>query len=532
MTLPPNMPVVLIADKLAESTVAALGDQVEVRWVDGPDRPKLLEAVADADALLVRSATTVDAEVIAAAPKLKIIARAGVGLDNVDVEAATAAGVLVVNAPTSNIHSAAEHALALMLSAARQIPAADATLREHTWKRSAFNGTELFGKTVGVVGLGRIGQLVAARVAAFGTHVIAYDPYVPPARAAQLGIELLPLDDVLARADFISVHLPKTKETAGLLGAEALARTKPGVIIVNAARGGLIDEHALADAIRSGHVRAAGLDVFATEPCTDSPLFDLPQAVVTPHLGASTSEAQDRAGTDVAESVKLALAGEFVPDAVNVGAGAVSDEVSPWLDLVRKLGVLAGVLGTEPPDSLSVRVCGELAAEDVEVLKLSALRGLFSTMTDQQVTFVNAPALAADRGLETELATASESPNHRSLVDVRVVAPDGSAVNVSGTLSGPQQVQKVVSINGRSFDLRAEGMNLILHYRDKPGALGKIGTLLGAANVSIEAAQLSQDASGEGATVMLRLDRDVPAEVRTAIRDAVDAGTLEVVDLS
>ena len=525
-------PVVLIADQLAQSTVGALGDQVEGRWVDGPDRPKLLEAVADADALLVRSATTVDAEVIAAAPRLKIIARAGVGLDNVDVDAATAAGVLVVNAPTSNIHSAAEHALALMLAAARQIPAADATLRDKTWKRSAFNGTELFGKTVGVVGLGRIGQLVAQRLAAFGTHVIAYDPYVPPARAAQLGIELLPLDDVLARADFISVHLPKTKETAGLLGAEALARTKPGVIIVNAARGGLIDEHALADAIRSGHVRAAGLDVYATEPCTDSPLFDLPQAVVTPHLGASTSEAQDRAGTDVAESVKLALAGEFVPDAVNVGAGAVSEEVSPWLDLVRKLGVLAGVLGTEPPDSLSVRVCGELAAEDVEVLKLSALRGLFSTMTDQQVTFVNAPALAAERGLETELSTATESPNHRSLVDVRVVSPDGTAVNVAGTLSGPQEVQKIVSINGRSFDLRAEGMNLILHYGDKPGALGKIGTLLGAANVNIEAAQLSQDASGEGATVMLRVDRDVPAEVRTAIRDAVDAGTLEVVDLS
>jgi D-3-phosphoglycerate dehydrogenase len=524
------MPVVLIADKLAESTVAALGDQVEIRWVDGPDRPKLLEAVADADALLVRSATTVDAEVIGAAPKLKIVARAGVGLDNVDVGAATAAGVLVVNAPTSNIHSAAEHALALMLSAARQIPAADATLREHTWKRSSFNGTEIYGKTVGVVGLGRIGQLVAQRLAAFGTHVVAYDPYVPAARATQLGIELLPLDDVLARADFISVHLPKTKETAGLLGKEALAKTKPGVI--NAARGGLIDEHALADAINSGHVRAAGLDVFATEPCTDSPLFELPQVVVTPHLGASTTEAQDRAGTDVAASVKLALAGEFVPDAVNVGAGVVSEEVAPWLELVRKLGVLVGVLATEPPDSLSVRVAGELAAEDVEVLKLSAMRGLFSTMTDQQVTFVNAPALAADRGLETELSTASESPNHRSLVDVRVVSPDGSAVNVSGTISGPQQVQKVVGINGRSFDLRAEGVNLILHYGDKPGALGKIGTLLGGAEVNIEAAQLSQDTSGRGATVMLRLDRDVPADVRATIRDAVDASTLEVVDLS
>jgi D-3-phosphoglycerate dehydrogenase len=340
------------------------------------------------------------------------------------------------------------------------------------------------------------------------------------------------LDEVLSRADFISVHLPKTKETAGLLGEEALAKTKPGVIIVNAARGGLIDEQALADAIRSGHVRAAGLDVFATEPCTDSPLFELPEVVVTPHLGASTSEAQDRAGTDVAASVRLALAGEFVPDAVNVGAGAVSEEVSPWLDLVRKLGVLVGVLGTEAPNTLSVRVCGELAAEDVEVLKLSALRGLFSTMTDQQVTFVNAPALAADRGLNTELSTASESPNHRSLVDVRVVSPDGSSVNVSGTLSGPQQVQKVVGINGRSFDLRAEGVNLILHYDDKPGALGKIGTMLGAAEVSIQAAQLSQDTSGGGATVMLRLDRDVPADVRTAIRDAVDASTLEVVDLS
>ena len=337
---------VLIADKLAESTVAALGDQVEVRWVDGPDREKLLAAVPEADALLVRSATTVDAEVLAAAPKLKIVARAGVGLDNVDVDAATARGVLVVNAPTSNIHSAAEHAVALLLAAARQIAPADASLRERTWKRSSFSGTEIYGKTVGVVGLGRIGQLVAARLAAFGTHVVAYDPYVSPARAAQLGIELLSLDELLARSDFISVHLPKTPETAGLIGKEALAKTKPGVIIVNAARGGLIDEEALAEAVASGHVRAAGIDVFASEPTTDSPLFDLPQVVVTPHLGASTAEAQDRAGTDVAESVKLALAGEFVPDAVNVGGGVVGEEVAPWLDLVRKLGLLVGVLSS------------------------------------------------------------------------------------------------------------------------------------------------------------------------------------------
>ena len=527
-----SLPVVLIADKLAESTVAALGDQVEVRWVDGPDRPKLLAAVPEADALLVRSATTVDAEVLDAAPKLKIVARAGVGLDNVDVKTATERGVLVVNAPTSNIHSAAEHALALLLSAARQIPAADATLREHAWKRSSFSGTEIFGKTVGVVGLGRIGQLVAQRLAAFEAHIVAYDPYVSAARAAQLGIELLSLDELLGRADFISVHLPKTPETAGLIDKEALAKTKPGVIVVNAARGGLIDEAALADAITSGHVRAAGLDVYSKEPCTDSPLFELSQVVVTPHLGASTEEAQDRAGTDVAASVKLALAGEFVPDAVNVGGGVVNEEVAPWLDLVRKLGVLAGALSDELPASLSVQVRGELAGEDVEVLRLSALRGLFSAVIEDQVTFVNAPAIAEERGVAADISTATESPNHRSVVDVRAVAADGSVVNVAGALSGPQQVEKIVQINGRNFDLRAQGIYLVINYADQPGALGKIGTLLGTAGVNIQAAQLSEDAEGPGATILLRLDRDVPAEVRAEIGSAVAANKLEVVDLS
>jgi D-3-phosphoglycerate dehydrogenase len=522
----------LIADKLAESTVAALGDQIEVRWVDGPNREKLLAAVPDADALLVRSATTVDADVLNTGTKLKIVARAGVGLDNVDVDAATARGILVVNAPTSNIHSAAEHAVALLLAAARQIPAADASLREHAWKRSAFSGTEIFGKTVGVVGLGRIGQLVAQRLAAFGAHLVAYDPYVSPARAAQLGIELLSMDELLSRADFISVHLPKTPETAGLIGNEAIAKTKPGVIIVNAARGGLVDEAALAEAITSGHVRAAGIDVFATEPCTDSPLFDLPQVVVTPHLGASTSEAQDRAGTDVAASVKLALAGEFVPDAVNVGGGVVGEEVAPWLDLVRKLGLLVGALSPELPASLSVQVRGELASEEVGVLRLSALRGLFSAVIEDPVTFVNAPALAAERGVEATISTATESPNHRSVVDVRAVTSDGSVVNVAGALSGPQLVQKIVQINGRNFDLRAEGVNLIINYIDRPGALGRIGTLLGEAGVNIHAAQLSEDAEGPGATILLRLDQRPPDDVLSAITPAVGANMLEVVDLS
>ena len=528
----PGRPVVLIADKLASSTVDALGDGVEVRWVDGPDRPALLAAVPDADAILVRSATTVDAEVLAAGTKLKIVARAGVGLDNVDVAAATERGVLVVNAPTSNIHTAAEHAVTLLLAAARQIPAADATLRNHEWKRSKFNGVEIFGKTVGVVGLGRIGQLFAQRLAAFETHIIAYDPYVSPARAAQLGIELVSLDELLERADMFSVHLPKTPETKGLIGKDALAKTKKGVIVVNAARGGLVDEQALADAITSGHVFAAGIDVYASEPCTDSPLFELPQVVVTPHLGASTTEAQDRAGTDVAKSVLLALAGEFVPDAVNVSGGAVGEEVAPWLDIVRKQGVLLGALSDGLPTSLSVDVRGELASEDVDILKLSALRGLFSAVIEDAVTFVNAPSLAEERGVTAEVTTAPESPNPRSVVDVRAVYGDGTVLNVAGTLTGPQHVEKIVNINGRNFDLRAEGKNLLVTYEDRPGSLGRIGTALGDAGVDIAAAALSQDAEGTGATILLRVDRDVPSDVRDSIAAAVGASTLELVDLS
>ncbi|WP_164860594.1 phosphoglycerate dehydrogenase [Rhodococcus sp. X156] len=526
-------PVVLIAEKLAPSVIDALGDGVEVRHVDGTDRPALLEAVAGADALLVRSATQVDAEVLGATNTLKVVARAGVGLDNVDVPAATARGVMVVNAPTSNIVSAAEHAVALLLSAARQIPAADATLREHTWQRSKFNGVEISGKTIGVVGLGKIGQLFAQRIAAFGTTLIAYDPYVSAARAAQLGIELVTLDELLQRADAFSVHLPKTPETKGLIGAEQLAMTKKGVIIVNAARGGLIDEQALADAVTSGQVGAAGIDVYGSEPCTDSPLFELRNVVVTPHLGASTVEAQDRAGTDVARSVKLALAGDFVPDAVNVQAGGVvGEEVAPWLELVRKLGVLLGAVSGSLPTSVTVEVRGELASEDVTVLQLAALRGLFSGAVEEQVTFVNAPSIAEERGVSVEVTTATESPAHRSVVVLHAAMGDGAAYSVAGTLSGPQQVQKVVSINGRNFDLRAEGTVLLLAYADKPGVMGKVGTLLGEQGVNIEAAQLSQAAQGDSAVMMLRVDRAPAADQLAPIAEAAGASTIELVDFS
>ncbi|QGU07175.1 D-3-phosphoglycerate dehydrogenase [Corynebacterium occultum] len=512
-----SRPVVLIADKLAQSTVDALGDAVEVRWVDGPNRPELLAAVADADALLVRSATTVDKEVLDAAPKLKIVGRAGVGLDNVDIDAATAQGVMVANAPTSNIHSACEHAISLLLSAARQIPAADATLREGEWKRSSFKGVEIFGKTVGIVGFGHIGQLFAQRLAAFETKIVAYDPYANPARAAQLNVELVDLDELMGRSDFVTIHLPKTKETAGMFDAELLAKAKKGQIIINAARGGLVDEQALADAIKSGHIRGAGFDVYATEPCTDSPLFELPEVVVTPHLGASTVEAQDRAGTDVADSVLKGLAGEFVPDAVNVSGGRVGEEVAVWLDLSRKLGLLAGKLLHDAPNTLEVVARGELSTEEVSALGLSAVRGLFSGIIEESVTFVNAPRIAEERGLNFVVETASESISHRSTLQVTAIGANGEKATVVGALTGLERVEKFVQINGRGVDLRAEGLNLFVRYTDAPGALGKVGSRLGDAGINIQAAAMTQAAKGDGGVLILRVESEVGDELAEQI---------------
>ncbi|WP_026360956.1 phosphoglycerate dehydrogenase [Amycolatopsis nigrescens] len=528
-----GQPVVLIAEKLAPSVLSVFGDEVSVQHVDGTDRPALLSAVRDADALLVRSATKVDAEVFAASSRLKVVARAGVGLDNVEVPAATERGVLVVNAPTSNIVSAAEHAVALLLAVARRVPAADQSLRGGEWKRSSYSGVELNGKTVGVVGLGKIGQLFAQRLAAFGTKLIAYDPYVSAARAAQLGIELVSLDELLERADAISIHLPKTPETKGLIDAEALKKTKPGVIIVNAARGGLIVEEALADSIREGHVGGAGVDVFVTEPTTASPLFELPNVVVTPHLGASTSEAQDRAGTDVARSVLLALRGDFVPDAVNVaGGGTVGEEVRPFLPLAQKLGTVLAALGSQAPSSVTVVARGELSGEDISVLPLAALRGVFSGVVEDQVTFVNAPRLAEELGVQVELVTEPESPNHRSLLTVRAVHADGTTLTVSGALTGKDEVEKLVEVNGRSFDLRAEGTMLLLEYPDRPGIMGRVGTLLGEAGINIEAAQISQTSDGADAVMLLRVDRSVDSHLLEPIGAAVGAHTIRAVDFS
>nr|BFF13426.1 hypothetical protein GCM10025699_47290 [Microbacterium flavescens] len=384
-------PVVLIAEELSPATVEALGPDFDVRSVDGTDRPALLAALSEAQAVLVRSATQIDAEAIAAAPNLKVVARAGVGLDNVDTKAATTAGVMVVNAPTSNIISAAELTVGHILSLARHIPAAHAALAQGQWKRSKYTGVELYEKTVGIIGLGRIGALITARLQAFGVDVVAYDPYVTPARAQQLGVTLLSLDDLLATADFVTIHMPKTPETTGMIGLEQMKAMKKTAFVVNVARGGLIDEDGLYEALTTGEIAGAGLDVFVSEPPVDQKLLGLENVVVTPHLGASTDEAQEKAGVSVARSVRLALGGELVPDAVNVAGGVIDPYVRPGIPLVEKIGQVFSGLADSPLTSVDVEVRGDLVEYDVSVLKLAALKGIFTNIVSESVSYVNAP---------------------------------------------------------------------------------------------------------------------------------------------
>src|SRR5215210_7780983 len=519
-----DKPIVLIAEELSPD--------FEIRHCNGADRAELLAALPDAAALLVRSATAVDAEALAAAPRLKVVARAGVGLDNVDVRTATQSGVMVVNAPTSNIVSAAELAVALMLAAARYVSPAHAALRNGEWQRSRFTGTELYEKTLGIVGLGRIGVLVAQRLAAFGMDVIAYDPYVQAGRAAQMGVRLVDLETLLAESDFMSVHLPKTPETVGLIGADELAKAKPSLVLVNAARGGIVDEDALYAALKEGRIAAAGLDVFATEPCTDSPLFELENVVATPHLGASTDEAQEKAGVAVARSVRLALAGELVPDAVNVQGGVIAEEVRPGIPLSEKLGRIFTALAGEVAQQIDVEVRGEITEYDVKVLELAALKGVFADIVEDQVSYVNAPLLAAERGTAVRLVTDAESPDHRNLITIRGTLADGSQVSVSGTLVGIGHRERLVEVNGFLVDIEPTDHLALLTYDDRPGMVGTVGQILGDARINIAGMQVSRDQRGGQALVALSVDSAISSEALAEIEAAIEAASVRGIDLS
>ncbi|MGC5171000.1 phosphoglycerate dehydrogenase [Microbacterium sp. DT81.1] len=527
-----SKPVVLIAEELSPATIEALGPDFEVRNVDGTDRPALLAALADASAVLVRSATKVDAEALAAAPALKVVARAGVGLDNVDIKAATTAGVMVVNAPTSNIISAAELTVGHILSLARRIPAAHASLSQGQWKRSSFTGTELFEKTVGIIGLGRIGALIAARLNAFDMRVIAYDPYVTSARAQQLGVQLVGLDELVEQSDFITIHMPKTPETTGMIGAEQLKRMKPTAYVVNVARGGLIDEDALFSALTSGEIAGAGLDVFNSEPPADKKLLDLPNVVVTPHLGASTEEAQEKAGVSVARSVRLALGGELVPDAVNVAGGVIDPYVRPGIPLVEKLGQIFAALSHSPLTSLDVEVHGELSQYDVSVLKLAALKGLFTNIVSESVSYVNAPLLAEQRGVDVRLIVDDESDEYRNVITLRGALSDGSQLSVSGTLTGTKQIEKLVGINGYAVELPIEKHHIVMLYTDRPGIVAIYGQKFGEAGINIAGMQIARTAAGGQALSVLTVDSPVPDELLDVVRSAIQADLFRPIEIT
>jgi D-3-phosphoglycerate dehydrogenase len=526
-----STPIVLITEELSPAGIALLESGFEIRQADGADRGQLLAALADADAVIIRSATIIDAEALEHAPKLRVVARAGVGLDNVDVAAATRAGVMVVNAPTSNIVSAAEHAVALLLASARNVPQAMASLKSGQWKRSAFTGVELQDKVAGILGLGKIGVLVAQRLAAFGMTVIAYDPYVAAARAAQLGVRLASLDELLAESDFISVHLPKSAETVGIIADRQLHMVKPTVRIINAARGGIVDEAALASALADGRVAGAALDVYATEPCTDSPLFAMPNVVVTPHLGASTHEAQEKAGTEVARSVRLALAGEFVPDAVNVQGGTVDELIRPGLPLAEKLGRIFTAVAGGIAARIEVEVRGEVAGLDVSVLQLAALKGVFSDIVEDAVTYVNAPLLAADRGVQVSLTTDKESPDWRNVVTLRGTLPDGQVVSVGGTLSGRRQVEKLVEVNGFDMEISPAEHMVFFTYSDRPGIVGVVGKILGDRGINIAGMQVCRNARGGQALIVLTVDSALPPPVLDEITSSIGAAFGRAVDL-
>jgi D-3-phosphoglycerate dehydrogenase len=527
-----SKPVVLIAEELSPATVDALGPDFDVRNVDGTDRAALLSALSEAEAILIRSATQVDAEAIAAAPRLRVVARAGVGLDNVDVKAATTAGVMVVNAPTSNIISAAELTIGHILSLARHIPAGHSSLAAGQWKRSAYTGTELYEKTVGIIGLGRIGALITARLQAFGMNVIAYDPYITAARAQQLGVQTVSLDELLEQSDFVTIHMPRTPETLGMIGTEQLAKMKQTAYVVNVARGGLIDEDALHDALANGVIAGAALDVFVQEPPKESPLLGLPNIIVTPHLGASTDDAQEKAGVSVAKSVRLALAGELVPDAVNVAGGVIDQYVRPGIPLVEKLGQLFSGLAHGPLTSLDVEVRGELVDYDVSVLKLAALKGVFTNVVSETVSYVNAPLLAEQRGIAVRLITEADSPEYRNVITLRGALSDGTQVSVAGTLTGTKQIEKLVGINGYELEVPIATTHIVMEYVDRPGIVAVYGQEFGEAGINIAGMQIARREAGGSALSVLTVDSPVPTDVLERVREAIDAQIFVEIDIT
>ncbi len=502
---------IVVADDLPDSALQLLkaeGWQVDAR----PGRPleQLAADLADADALVVRSATKVTADLIAAAASLRVIARAGTGVDNVDVPAASARGILVMNAPGANSISVAELAMGLMLALARHLPAADAAMKQGKWEKKKFLGEELRDKTLGLMGLGRIGQEVARRAASFQMRIIAHDPFISEQVAGGLGVQLVTMDDLLARADYLSLHMPSTPQTKQLLNAGRLQNAKKGIRIINTARGDLIDETALADAIESGHVGGAGLDVFTKEPTVDHRLQMLPQVIATPHIAASTREGQELVGVETAAALRDFLKEGLIRNAVNFPTVSAEDyqKLQPYVTLAERLGTFVAQMSDGRARSVGIRYYGDLATGRTEMLANAVLAGMFKPILSSGVTLVNASSVAADRGIEVVESRSTRRRDYPSLISVKLETADGSR-QVEGTVS-ERGIPRLVFLDGIVLDSPVEGTMVVTCNTDRPGVIGQVGTILGRHDVNIATFALGRERDRAVAVAIVDEPADKP----------------------
>ncbi len=523
---------ILVADKISAKGVAFLRQQpgFEVVEAYGSSPAQVLELVKDVHAIAVRSETKITAEVFAAAPLLKVVGRAGVGVDNVDVDAATEHGVIVMNTPLGNTIATAELTFTHILCGARPVPQAAASMKAGQWDRKNFSGIELFKKTLGIVGLGRIGTEVAKRAQAFGMRVLAFDPYLAPSRAKAMQVEAVSLDDLLAQADYITVHMPLTEQTKYMIDEAALAKCRKGIRLFNCARGGIIKESALIAGLKSGQVAAAGLDVFEEEPLAkDSELRMLPNVTLTPHLGASTAEAQDAVGIEIAEQIADVLKGGVISNAVNMPSldAATLKLIGPYLELGAKLGTLVQQLAATRVERLRITYWGKIVELDANPVTRSIQRGFLRRISSDSLNFINAPTIMSRLGIEVETIKSNTEADYTDLIQVEAVQADGAVVSARGTLLGKANSPRLVSLNGREVEALPSGALLIYENHDEPGIIGMVGTLLGRAGVNIAAMSLSRNNAGGTALCVLNLDT-APSEaalkeltVHRAIKQAV-----------
>jgi D-3-phosphoglycerate dehydrogenase len=506
---------VLVAEKISPEGVDKLREQFDVDAFDSMPRDEFLSSLGSYDGLIVRSGTKVDAEAIENADNLKIIGRAGIGVDNIDVEAASKKGIMVANVPESNVISAAEHTLAMLMATARNIPAACASLSQGEWKRSAYQGVELYGKTLGIIGVGRIGALVAERASSFGMKLVGYDPYISTQKAKTLGIDMKPTaDEVLAESDFITLHVPRNKDTYHMIGAKQFDIIKKGARVINVSRGGVIDEQALAQAIRDGKVAGAAIDVFEHEPPEEgNPLCSMPEVVVTPHLGASTSEAQYKAGVAIADQVIAALTGGFVSGAVNIAMPhrEVVETLRPYMPLCEKLGRLFVNLTRGAISEIEFEILGDISEYDTSLLTVAFLKGFFESISMDSVTYVNAPIIAMERGITVKESKSRRSRDFVNLIQV-TASEDDSTVTAGATLIGVNQ-ETFVNVLDFDIDIAPSKYMAFVTYEDRPGMIGKVGTVLGDSRINISGLQVGRRAIDGIAGMGLNLDAPLPEEV-------------------